>query len=429
MNLRKALFEVVDYVQGSPVTRHLRDIEGMLNQNSLPTIQQLQSELLADLLNTVVQKTEFYQKHRGWTCLQDFPVVNKNIIRSQFDAINLPIAPKHCVSVKTSGSTGTPFQLFQSKDKKARNTADTLYFSQKAGFEVGYRLLYLRHWSAYYKKPGWLAKIQNVDQLVVEGLTDEFLQSFFKEIIRDTAPKSWLGQGSGFDKLIAYLERDNSPPLYANIRSIIAISEALYEETRQKMEYYFGCPVVSRYSNVENGIIAQQDIGKSHFTINWASYIVEILKLDSDLPAPKGELGRIVVTDLYNRATPLIRYDTGDLGIMNDSETGLPVLSRIDGRKTDVLTNTAGKVISPFIFHASLSEYGEITQVQLIQKEKKYTFRINTSGNTFKKESEFLAHYQQFLGADAQISVEYVDEIPVLQSGKRKLIVNEGAEH
>ena len=76
-----------------------------------------------------------------------------------------------------------------------------------------------------------------------------------------------------------------------------------------------------------------------------------------------------------------------------------------------------------------MSEYGEITQVQLIQKEKKYTFRINTSGNTFKKESEFLAHYQQFLGADAQISVEYVDEIPVLQSGKRKLIVNEGAEH
>ena len=429
MNIRKALFEVVDYVQGSPVNRHLRDIEALLNQNSLPAIQQLQSEALADLLNTVVQKTEFYQKHRAWTCLQDFPVVNKHIIRSQFDAINLPIAPKQRISVKTSGSTGTPFQLFHAREKKIRNTADTIYFSRRAGFEIGYRLLYLRHWGAYYKKPGWLAKIQNVDQLEVTGLTDGYLQSFFKDIVRDTAPKSWLGQGSGFDKLLAYLDKENYPPVSANIRSIIAISEALYEETRQKMEYYFGCPVVSRYSNVENGIIAQQDIGKSHFTINWASYFVEILKLDSDLPAPKGELGRIVVTDLYNRATPLIRYDTGDLGIMDDSETSLPVLSRIDGRKTDVLTNTAGEVISPFIFHASLSEYDEITQVQLIQKEKRYTFRINTSGNTFKKESEFLAHYQQFLGADAQIQVVYVDEIPVLQSGKRKLVVNEGPDH
>jgi len=426
MNLRKALFEIVDYVQGRPITRHLQDIVGVLNQKSLPAIQKLQSEVLADLLNTVVQKTEFYQKHQGWTSLQDFPVVNKLIIRNQFDAINLPIDPKKRISVKTSGSTGTPFQLFQSKDKKVRNTADTIYFSKRAGFEIGYRLLYLRHWGAYYKKPVWLAKIQNVDQLEVTGLTDGYLQSFFKDIVRDASPKSWLGQGSGFDKIIAYLEKEKYSPISANIRSIIAISEALYDETRQKMEHYFGCPVVSRYSNVENGIIAQQEIGKSHFTINWASYIVEILKLDSDLPAAHGELGRIVVTDLYNRATPLIRYDTGDVGVMNISETDLPVLSRIDGRKTDVLTNTAGEVISPFIFHASLSEYDEIAQVQLIQKEKRYTFRINTSGNTFKRESEFLAHYQQFLGADAQIQVVYVDEIPVLQSGKRKLVVNEG---
>jgi phenylacetate-CoA ligase len=429
MNLRKALFEVVDYVQGNPVTRHILDIESLLNQTSLPKIQQRQSEVLADLLNTVVQNTEFYEKYQGWTSLQDFPVVNKYIIRSQFDAINLPIAPKQRISVKTSGSTGTPFQLFHNQEKKVRNTADTIYFSRKAGFEIGYRLLYLRHWGAYYKKPGWLAKIQNVDQLEVTGLSDGYIQSFLKDIVRDTAPKSWLGQGSGFDKLLAYLNKEKYTPVPANIRSIIAISEALYEETRQKMEHYFGCPVVSRYSNVENGIIAQQDIGKSHFTINWASYIVEILKLDSDNPAPYGELGRIVVTDLYNRATPLIRYDTGDLGIMEIREDELPVLARIDGRKSDILTNTSGEVISPFIFHATLSEYDEISQVQLIQKNKQYTFRINTSGKTFTREPEFLAHYQQFLGADAQIQVVYVDEIPVLQSGKRKLVVNEGPDH
>lgn len=376
-------------------------------------------------MNTVTEKTEFYREYRSCENLEDFPVVNKLIIRENFDRINLSVAPKDRIRVKTSGSTGTPFQLFHSREKKARNTADTIYFSRKAGFEIGYRLLYLRHWGAYYKKPGWLAKIQNVDQLEVTGLTDGYLQSFFKDIVRDTAPKSWLGQGSGFDKLIAYLVREKSPPLDANIRSIIAISEALYDETRQKMEYYFGCPVVSRYSNVENGIIAQHEIGKSHFTINWASYIVEILKLESDLPAPYGELGRIVITDLYNRATPLIRYDTGDVGIMSDSETGLPVLSRIDGRKSDVLTNTLGEVVSPFIFHATLSDYDEISQVQLIQKEKLYTFRINTSGKTFTREPEFLAHYQQFLGADAQIQVDYVDEIPILQSGKRKLVLNE----
>lgn len=398
-------------------------------ESSFKTIQIRQAPLLKRLMNTVTEKTEFYREYRGCENLEDFPVVNKLIIRENFDRINLSVAPKDRIRVKTSGSTGTPFQLFYSREKKTRNTADTIYFSRKAGFEIGYRLLYLRHWSAYYKKPGWMAKIQNVDQLEVEGLTDDYLESFLKDIVRDTAPKSWLGQGSGFDKVIAYLEKERHYPVSANIRSIIAISEALYEETRQKMEYYFGCPVVSRYSNVENGIIAQQDLNSSNFIINWASYVVEVLEQNSDLPAAPGELGRIVITDLFNWATPLIRYDAGDLGVMEFPDKGLPVLSRIDGRKSDVLTNVMGEVISPFVFHGTLSDYEEITQVQLVQKDKEYSFRINTSGRTFKRESEFLAYYQKFLGSDAQISVEYVDEIPVLQSGKRKLIVNEGAEH
>lgn len=400
-----------------------------MRQPSLDAIQSIQANRLLDLLHAVTSKTKFYKAYEGFCTLQDFPVVDKNIIRNEFESFNLPSPPNNRISVKTSGSTGTPFQLFQSKDKKARNTADTLYFSQKAGFEVGYRLLYLRHWSAYYKKPAWLAKIQNVDQLEVQALTDGFLQSFLGHLERDKSPKSWLGQGSGFDKVIAYLEKERHYPVSANICSIIAISEALYEETRQKMEYYFGCAVVSRYSNVENGIIAQQDLNSSNFIINWASYVVEVLEQNSDLPAAPGELGRIVITDLFNWATPLIRYDTGDLGVMEFPDKGLPVLSRIDGRKSDVLTNVMGEVISPFVFHGTLSDYEEITQVQLVQKDKEYSFRINTSGRTFKRESEFLAYYQKFLGSDAQISVEYVDEIPVLQSGKRKLIVNEGAEH
>ena len=41
-----------------------------------------------------------------------------------------------------------------------------------------------------------------------------------------------------------------------------------------------------------------------------------VLKLDSDEPAEPGELGRIVVTDYYNKTFPMVRYDTGDTGKM-----------------------------------------------------------------------------------------------------------------
>lgn len=40
---------------------------------------------------------------------------------------------------------------------------------------------------------------------------------------------------------------------------------------------------------------------------------LEVLKLEEDIPAGDGELGRLVITDLYNYAFPPIRYENGDI--------------------------------------------------------------------------------------------------------------------
>ena len=93
------------------------------------------------------------------------------------------------------------------------------------------------------------------------------------------------------------------------------MSEGLDAIGKSEIEQAFKTKVFSRYSNVENGIIAQQtDKSFDYYFINSASYYVEILEMDLDVPVLKGELGRIVVTDLFNDAMPFIRYDTGDIG-------------------------------------------------------------------------------------------------------------------
>tara|TARA_R110002124_G_scaffold109790_2_gene263244 strand:- start:90 stop:716 length:627 start_codon:yes stop_codon:yes gene_type:complete len=205
------------------------------------------------------------------------------------------------------------------------------------------------------------------------------------------------------------------------------MSEPLSESVASKMEYYFQNPVVSRYSNVENGIIAQQIPKTDYFTINWASYIIEILDMEKDIPAKQGEIGRIVLTDLYNLATPMIRYDTGDVGsfiIEQNLNNGFPMFKSVAGRITDILRNTDGEIVNPFIIYNNLYRYPELDQIQLIQNSNRtYTFRINCTG-TFIREKEFLNFFKGFLGQDAIVTVEYVNEIPLLKSGKRKIIVN-----
>jgi phenylacetate-CoA ligase len=205
------------------------------------------------------------------------------------------------------------------------------------------------------------------------------------------------------------------------------MSESLNEFTKASLEKYFGVPAVSRYSNLENGIIAQQETnGNLRFLVNTASYHIEILKIDTDAPAKEGELGRIIVTDLYNYAMPMIRYDTGDVGSLEQdaSKPGRLYLSKVEGRKLDMLYDTKGTIVSSYIMYKNMWQYTEIRQYQLIQNgEKEYLFKINV-GETFERESQLVEEFKSYLGDDAVFQIEYVEEIPLLDSGKRRKLVN-----
>ena len=97
-----------------------------------------------------------------------------NIIIKNFEAFTSErFKNVKLIEVSTSGSTGLPFKVLQDKNKKNRNTADTLYFSEKAGFKIGYKLLYLRHWSTTYSKNKWIGWIQNILKIEVLDLNDK----------------------------------------------------------------------------------------------------------------------------------------------------------------------------------------------------------------------------------------------------------------
>jgi phenylacetate-CoA ligase len=130
-----------------------------------------------------------------------------------------------------------------------------------------------------------------------------------------------------------------------------------------------------------------------------------------------------VLTDLFNFAMPLVRYDTGDLGII-ERDAGNLYLSRVEGRKLDILFDTKGNVVSSYIMYKNMWQYTEIDQYQLIQTgEKTYLFKINCPGK-FKREEQLVNEFLCYLGNDAEFKVEYVNEIPLLDSGKRRKTVN-----
>lgn len=426
--VKNKLFWLADTLKGKPLKNDLDDITQCLEFSTFSELKALTKPKLDALLNIAVENTTFYKKNKGYKSLSDFPVINKIVIKNNADDFTiLKDKDEKLFKVSTSGSTGTPHTIYQTQRKKIRNRADVLYFGKTSGYSIGDQLLYLRLWAAYNKKNAVIAKLQNIKQLDISDLYDDNkISKLINTLEKDSSTKAWIGYGSGFETICQYLDKVKSPKLNCNIKSIIAIAEYLSPTVKEKMEYYFQCPTVSRYSNVENGIIAQQLPNDDFFTVNWASYIVEILNLDNDKPVKTGETGRIVITDLYNHATPMIRYDTGDIGAFSKpaNPDALPKLSRIQGRKMDVLFTTSGSLLNPYVLWGQAYQFPELDQIQYIQVSKKeYTIKIN-SKLPFKREDHLLSLFKNEVGIDANIHFEYVSEIPTLRSGKRKLTVN-----
>lgn len=417
-------FWVMDFLRGSKIRTHLKNIKIILESTDPEYADAMRKNHLERVLQHAVTTTIFYKRFNPGNGLASFPVINKNTINknpSHFHSSEF--TPTKTKKVTTSGSTGALLTITQNRNKNDRNIADTIYFSKLAGYQVGYKLFYLRHWSSYFKKNKWLLFLQNMYPVEVVGLSDDKIASLLQYIKQDASKKSWLGYASGFERLCQYLDATASKPIDADFKSIIAISEHLSEHTKQRMAYYFNTPVVSRYSNMENGIIAQQPTdGSTHFIINWASYHVEILDLEQDIPVASGTVGRIVITDFFNDAAPLIRYDTGDLGVM-DVIDKIKVLKRIEGRTSDSIYNTNRELVSSFMIIDACNFKG-IHQIQLIQQSKKhYNLKLNVS-QVFTQEKELMKRFKYYLGKESKIEIDYVQEIPLLNSGKRKVTVN-----
>ena len=423
--LRKNAFWIKDKITGRKVLKHIQDINNHLENNCASNDRQ---EIFNDLKTHAIQNVNFYKSLKADSSLKDFPIIDKAIIRSKLDDFIADNYSQNKMNkVVTSGSTGLPFKTYQNKDKKNRNTADTIYFAKKSNFNIGSPLAYFKIWNKFNNKSALKQFIENVIPINVVNLSEEAISKEIDNLESKYENISFLGYPSALENIASHINK-NRKMLSFKVNSIITMSESLDNSQRELMKKSFKCNnVFSRYSNVENGIIAQQiKPDSSDFMINTSSFIVEILN-EKNENVDNGKLGKIVVTDLFNKGMPLIRYDTGDLGSKSISEIDgikCQILNRVEGRRMDTIYNTKGELISSFNITNGMWDYSELLQYQFIQKtNKEYIFKLNAPDG-FLRESELRSDFKKILGNDAVISFEYVEEIPLLSSGKRKKVVS-----
>jgi phenylacetate-CoA ligase len=152
------------------------------------------------------------------------------------------------------------------------------------------------------------------------------------------------------------------------------------------------------------------------------------------------EVGRILVTNLFNYAMPFIRYDIGDIGAISDQicscGRGLPILMRLDGRVQDSIVTENGTSIPGLALHQHfLARLEGVLQWQIVQESydkllvKLVLDRVYPQSHVDELMSEIVGHYQPILGNDMIINVEFVNEIPLTRTGKRRFIISKVQHH
>lgn len=299
----------------------------LINGNGLP-------EALSDLLSWACNNTEYYTSYQNQD-FHNFPVMNKTLLNENYGKIQVhSFDDRKTHKMHTSGSTGIPFTVIQNAEKRERHIADLKYFGALAGYRDHDPLCYLR------AKPTASPADQerdNIWQLDICNLSAQNLSDYF-QIMVEKKCTALMAYPSTLAAAVNYWS--NHFENVTSIRTVISTSETLTEDIRAKLRKFFGPDVniYARYSNTEQGILGQETGIPGIYLLNWASYYFEILKMDRDEPAEDNELGRVIVTDLYNRAFPLIRYDTGDVAKMTKKvDDILPVFSELYGRRMDLV--------------------------------------------------------------------------------------------
>ena len=248
---------------------------------------------------------------------------------------------------KTSGSSGDPF-IF-AKDKYCHATTWVNIFEKFSWFNIDFNS---SKQARFYGIP--LDFIGNKKERIKDFLSNRFRFSIFDlsdeklEQILIKFQKINFDYINGYTSSIVlfakFLAKNNVvlKDICPTLKCCIVTSEMLFDDDKLLLEKQFGVPIINEYGASELDLIAFQN-HDGNWQLNSETLFIEILD-DENRVVANGIEGRIVITSLYNKAHPFIRYDIGDIGIIDPKSTSKKaILQKLIGRTNDVAILPSGK--------------------------------------------------------------------------------------
>ena len=200
------------------------------------------------------------------------------------------------------------------------------------------------------------------------------------------------------------------------------MGEILYPELRERCQHQWNVRVADIWSCQEFGPLALQCPEHPHYHVQSEHVLVEVLRSDNT-PCEPGEIGKTVISSLSNFATPMLRYENGDMAEVGEPcacGRGLPVLKRIIGRVRNTAILPNGERIMPNLSTGSLLNDLPIKHFQLVQKTTELVEARLVVGRplTAAEEAALADYFNKGWQHEFNFTFVYLDEINRGANGK-----------
>ncbi len=347
----------------------------------------------------------FYQE---WLQGGEVPILTRSDVLDN----NQKILNGHPVTDTTSGSTGVPVQISWSKERRLLEQEVTSKFVGWLGGTLPctkiVRLTREKHGDEFIDVTQPVAK-------QLEKIQERYQRVGAIAITTYPTNAERLCQAvldSGLD--MSHIQRFGC---YAEV----------FEEYQEELinQAFPNANIWTTYSSREFGMIAARCPHEPDYHHIFAGKLgVEILD-DEGRPCADGELGRILITDYFNKNAPFIRYEIGDLAARGHCPCGkinLPALSAVVGKVRGALVHRSGERVPFSHFSVALRDIEGVRQYQVVQHElERFEFRYVTNLSGQPREQLFAAvksEFQSHFGYLPDIQFTLEEEIKRGENGK-----------
>jgi phenylacetate-CoA ligase len=242
----------------------------------------------------------------------------------------------------------------------------------------------------------------------------------------DFRPHLITSYGSYIERLLVSWEEGERP---RHLPSVVAYGSDALSESAREIAVRLGIQPISLYQSIEAGAIGFECERHAGHHVNADMCPVRIVDAEGRDVAP-GESGDVVISNLTNRATVLLSYRQGDLARTTEPCTcgrNLPMISLLEGRTAEWLTDRHGQAVHPQAVKMLLRTEASIRRYQVVQERRDhFALSLVPAPETDRRglAARLERRFAEQFGEGTATDVRFVEDLPRTDSGKVRTVIS-----